>query len=243
MTNNPFATRGYLNRNPGNIRISPEPWLGKVPADQNTDGTFEQFVAAEWGIRALVKNATYWWRHGKANVGSLIAVWAPPNENNTAGYVDRVCTKLGVGPADPIDMTDYKTAYAIADAIICVECYANPYPAKTMEDGLRLAGLVKPVTLTSSTTVRGAASASIGAALQPVADQIQTVAYTLEPAAGQSQTLAWIVLALKILGGIALVAGIGFVLYERFGRAKRDEKIEATPPADTAPAPIPVGAA
>jgi len=47
--------RGLRNNNIGNIKLNDlNPWLGKIPREQNTDGVFEQFTAKEYGTRAML---------------------------------------------------------------------------------------------------------------------------------------------------------------------------------------------
>ncbi len=50
----------------------------------------------------------------------------------------RVAQFSRVGPSLPV--------LTMAEAIIGVECGGNPYSSDELEDGLRLAGVVKPVT-------------------------------------------------------------------------------------------------
>lgn len=49
-------TRGYRNNNMGNIRISKtKNYLGRVPLEQNTDGSFEQFKEFRYGTLAMIE--------------------------------------------------------------------------------------------------------------------------------------------------------------------------------------------
>ena len=95
--------RGYRNNNPLNIRISSaNKWQGEVA--QNTDGTFEQFVAMEYGYRAALKLIrNYANNYGLKTVADIITKWAPATENNTAGYIQRVCNSTGWMPTKQID--------------------------------------------------------------------------------------------------------------------------------------------
>lgn len=95
--------RGYRNNNPLNIRINPaNNWQGKV--QNNTDGVFEQFVAMEYGYRAALKLIrNYITNDGLTTVSEIISKWAPNNENNTAGYIQRVCNSTGWVPGKTID--------------------------------------------------------------------------------------------------------------------------------------------
>lgn len=87
--------RGVRNNNPGNIRYSStNPWFGKVPITQNTDGSFEQFVEWRYGVLALIKLLTkYIVRYG--TIDKMIRVYAPSIENNTAAYIRAVSSETG----------------------------------------------------------------------------------------------------------------------------------------------------
>lgn len=116
----PKLPRGYRNNNPLNIRISSSKWLGEV--ENNTDGTFEQFVSMEYGYRAALKLIrNYINNHGLHTVAEIISRWAPSNENNTQGYINRVCSTTGwvpgyiVNPNNASDMADLVYAMAIVE--------------------------------------------------------------------------------------------------------------------------------
>lgn len=113
--------RGYRNHNPLNIRISSaNNWQGEV--EENTDGVFEQFVAMEYGYRAALKLIrNYILRDGLLTVTDVISKWAPPTENNTAGYIQRVigmnqwtAAKV-IDPYSKDDMCDLVYAMAIVE--------------------------------------------------------------------------------------------------------------------------------
>ena len=75
--------RGIRNNNPGNIKLSNTAWKGKVPNDQNTDGTFEQFQDMPHGIRAVYRLLiTYANKHKLRTVDEIIDRWAPSGENS-----------------------------------------------------------------------------------------------------------------------------------------------------------------
>lgn len=112
--------RGYRNNNPLNIRISSSKWQGEVA--NNTDGTFEQFVSMEYGYRAALKLIqNYINNYGLKTVADIIARWAPENENNTLGYINRVCNSTGwlpekiIDPYNREDMTDLVYAMALVE--------------------------------------------------------------------------------------------------------------------------------
>lgn len=116
--------RGYRNNNPLNIRINQaNNWLGKVAIENNTDGVFEQFVAMEYGYRAALKLIqNYINNNGLNTVAQIIAKWAPNNENNTAGYIQRV---IGINQWTPAKVIDPQNASDMADLVYAMAIVEN----------------------------------------------------------------------------------------------------------------------
>lgn len=241
----PSQTRGYLNNNPGNVDRSPgflwtseirdvnDPRLTDFQRKELTKGRFAVFPAPQWGIRIIPKNLqSYQKKLGLKSVRAMISRWAPPNENDTEMYIRRVCDKLGVSDTATVDMWNYDVAKEMTLAIIGVELGGNPYPMHVIEDGLRLAGLIKEPKITNSRTKQGAALATSGIAVGNAPDVIQsaigTATNAIEPLAGTSSTLATIFVVLKVVGVLATIAGLGWMLYSYMDRKKRDQVIEAT---------------
>lgn len=133
--------RGIRNNNPGNIRWGSK-WQGLIPEQERTDQSFCQFVDPVYGIRAIVKVMfSYRDKYGLNTIETIINRYAPPIENNTQGYIQRVCTKLGVQLDEPIELTD-KVLYWIIKAICGVENgneYTNYYPREVIEQAIKLA--------------------------------------------------------------------------------------------------------
>jgi hypothetical protein len=62
----------------------------------SADKAFKQFKNAAYGYRAaFVTLATYLSR-GKNTIDKIIRSWAPPSENNTPGYIEKVERWSGV---------------------------------------------------------------------------------------------------------------------------------------------------
>lgn len=190
------TSRGFLNNNPGNMDRSEPPWQGEIrdPADvrlsefqrgELTRGRFCVFVSPQLGIRGMARNLfAYTDRLGLCAIDDLITQWAPPpkkglvasaaggeangeDQNDTKGYIKAVADRLGVRPDTCVNLRDYKTLHAIVDAIIRHECGGMPYAGTEIEDGLLLAGVVKPVGVTTSKTATGltiASGATVGGA-------------------------------------------------------------------------------
>lgn len=133
--------RGIRNNNLGNIRWGSN-WQGLVPQEQRTDEDFCQFVSVSYGIRAMVKLIfTYRDKYGLNTIESIINRYAPPIENNTQGYINRVCDKLGVEPDEEIELTD-EVLLLIVRAICGVENgnqYTNYYSREAIEIGIHMA--------------------------------------------------------------------------------------------------------
>jgi hypothetical protein len=161
----PRQTRGFFNCNPGNMDrdLGGPPWKGEIrdpsdpavisgaPASAHENavgvrrfellhGRFCVFVDAPHGIRAIVHNLrAYHERLGCRTIRDYINRWAPPNENNTAGYIARVAAQVAVDPDVPVDIRDHRIVRALVDGIINVECAGMPYEGEEIERGLALA--------------------------------------------------------------------------------------------------------
>lgn len=103
------GTLGMRNNNPGNLR----------PPGQSTG--FQQFATPEEGIAALDRNLQNYGTKGVNTVAGVISKWAPPNENNTAAYIDTVSKKLGLGPNDKIDLSNPYMRHALSAQIMLHE--------------------------------------------------------------------------------------------------------------------------
>jgi len=119
LNNNDYP-RGIRNNNPGNIILTNENWLGKVPNSQNTDGHFEQFTEIRYGIRAMMRNIISKVNKGNNTVTDLISVLSPAFENDTAGYVATVANTLGISPTIAIELSQ-ESLIAICKIIVTVE--------------------------------------------------------------------------------------------------------------------------
>jgi len=133
---NMITSRGIRNNNPGNIRLSNTTWQGQVPAAQQTDGSFIQFISPEYGIRAIAKIMDSYAARGLNTVQSIINRWAPPTENDTGAYVQAVSNSMGVDPNAAISRADYP---ALIAAIINHENGSQPYTSAEIDSGVSMA--------------------------------------------------------------------------------------------------------
>lgn len=119
-------SRGLRNNNPGNIRLSATTvWQGEIRPSQ--DKSFCQFKTMAYGYRALIKLLqNYRKNNGRRTIADFINRWAPPVENNTSGYIKRVCSEMQVPSSHVPDVNDKAIMCAFAAAISRVE---NGVPA------------------------------------------------------------------------------------------------------------------
>lgn len=120
--------RGERNNNPGNLRFNPAiPWegLGDPPQDE---GGYCRFTTAASGIRAAARDLHSKWLRGLRSVTAIIAVYAPPAENDTAAYVVAVAERLRCRPDAPLDLDDEKLLRDFVTAVIVHENGRCSYP-------------------------------------------------------------------------------------------------------------------
>ncbi|MBD2786307.1 structural protein [Xenorhabdus sp. DI] len=118
-------TRGIRNNNPGNIRHG-DKWQGLC--SRQTDKSFCQFQAPEYGIRAMVKILyTYQHKYGDKTIHQFISRWAPPNENDTEAYINYVSRTVGVSSEAVIDVFHQEIMTELVKAMIRMENGKQPY--------------------------------------------------------------------------------------------------------------------
>ncbi len=202
-------SRGYRNKNPGNIDYVPSNrWQGQIgiePAPRNGGRPrFAVFETHEYGIRALAMLlTTYQDRHGLRTIRQIVNRWAPPNENSTNSYVNFVDDRLPRHSADDVlDLHSYADMRELVVAIITHELGGQPYTAAQIDEGLRLAGLRRPVTTVAEAaqtgTGRGVIAGTVGTAA--VATVVQAA-----PALTALQGLDWRVGVALVVAGAAAV--------------------------------------
>lgn len=123
-----MEARGLRNNNPGNIRNSDAAgWKGEVSQSDKKDSVFEEFEDMPHGYRALLRLLQNYRRiYNVRTMSDFISRWAPRTENNTTGYLERVCKEMNVAPAYVPDVNDKETMCRLAAAISQVE---NAVPA------------------------------------------------------------------------------------------------------------------
>lgn len=113
------APRGIRNNNPTNMDfvLSNSPYKGEIRP--SADSRFAQFDTMANGCRAFfVQAKVYYTKHGVRTYKQFVDRWAPPNENDTAAYVDAVCNDCGVEVATLIDYDDNDAMAKLCRAMI-----------------------------------------------------------------------------------------------------------------------------
>ncbi len=206
---NPQSSRGYRNRNPGNIDWSPNnPWQGQVGKEDGPNGRFAVFESHEYGIRALATLLIrYQDRHRLDTIAGIVNRWAPGSENNTGAYVAAVARATGFAPDQQLNLHTHAHLRPLVAAIIAHELGGNPYPPAVLDEGLRRTGIPRPVATLgeAATTGTGQGAITVGGAAAAAA----TAAPALAALSGLPQ---WLGVALVL--AVAAVA-VAFVLGKR----------------------------
>lgn len=129
--------RGIRNNNPGNIEMNKaNDWTGKVAADKNTDGRFEQFTDYKYGVRALIILINNYIKSGRNTITKIFAAYAPPNENNTKNYISFVAKRINKG-ADEVLVSSKSVIKELAQAIAKMENGQEAINDTQFEDGYK----------------------------------------------------------------------------------------------------------
>lgn len=96
--------RGERNNNIGNIDYRAD---RQRPGQVGSDGRIVIFDTPEHGVQSAVEVLhVYRDKYGLDTLRGLIGRWAPPNENDTGGYINFMSKQLGVGPDQKLDLND-----------------------------------------------------------------------------------------------------------------------------------------
>jgi len=130
--------RGARNNNP--LNVTGTGWAGQT----GSDGRFATFATADAGRAAADQNLqAYHGKHGIDTVAGVVSRWAPPNENDTAAYIDRVSRKLGVDPNARLGLADAGARSQLLDAMSEHETPGSiaPVDLKSISDADLMASL------------------------------------------------------------------------------------------------------
>jgi hypothetical protein len=124
---------GTLNNNWGNIRVSKNKWVGKLP----TTNAFEKFETVAHGIRAMILLLQTFTKRNALTIRQLITIYAPPIENNTNHYVDFVSKQSGILPDVNFEKTK-ENLYKIIKAMVKIETQ-NDLPVSVFQTAWNMA--------------------------------------------------------------------------------------------------------
>src|SRR5437868_14638373 len=91
------ASLGIRNNNPGNLRTGIN-WLHSIGANKG----FTVFDSVEYGIRAMATDIRTKLNKGKNTLDTYIPIYAPPSENDTTAYINRVADSTGFSPNEKL---------------------------------------------------------------------------------------------------------------------------------------------
>ncbi|MGN7832645.1 hypothetical protein ACTJI2_13645 [Pseudoxanthomonas sp. 22568] len=242
-----MQSRGIRNNNPGNIDRNPaNKWQGRMPREKMTpkqreEPRFEVFASAAWGIRALcVTLITYFDKHGLNTVRKVISRWAPPGENNTSAYVNAVADAIGVKPDDFINLHEYRRLRPLVVSIIQHENGQQPYSADTIDEGLRLAGVVKPgqklvpaptaasrATVTALTAGAAAAVVELPQVLPPIVEGFQQALPALQSIGQITAITGSLPPGVRAAAGVLVLLSVGASLYAWWRLRRADKAAQA----------------
>lgn len=209
MARDPTQARGYRNRNPGNIDYIPaNAWQGQIglgdawlPAAERRFAAFADHV---WGIRALaVLLTTYQDRHGLRTIQGIVGRWAPGHENDSGAYIRHVAQLTGRTPDAGLDLHSYQDMRPLVEAIITHELGGQPYDDVTLDEGLRRAGIVRPVS-----TIREAAATGTGRGAVSVATAASAAAAAAPALSALASLPTWTGAVLVVAVAVVAVAWI-----------------------------------
>lgn len=112
--------RGYVNRNPGNIRNNSDLFQGEVRPSR--DKAFKQFKTMAYGYRAMFKVLINYHKNYKLEtIRKMITRWAPPSENKTEAYIKSVADQAAIDPDSVVNIYSEQQMCAIVAAMSKVE--------------------------------------------------------------------------------------------------------------------------
>lgn len=116
----PKAPRGIRNNNPLNIEHhTANAWHGLDTPP--SDGRFCRFLTMAYGCRAAALLLRTHWNRGNRTPETLIAIWAPEDENDTQAYVRSVIQFAGLKPGVLLNLDSSSQLVALIGAMARVE--------------------------------------------------------------------------------------------------------------------------
>lgn len=112
----PNAPRGIRNNNPLNLE-----YRSSQPGVTGSDGRFGRYQSMEDGLFAGATQILRWVDRGDTTLTALVTRWAPPSENNTTAYVQRVARETGLSPTAAINWRDPAVLGSVIQSMARVE--------------------------------------------------------------------------------------------------------------------------
>ena len=110
--------RGIRNNNPLNLSFAGQEG---ATMEQHSTPRFARFASMEEGVAASVRQLARYQERGVSTLSAMISRWAPPSENDTPAYVQRVSRETGIAPDAVVNMRDPETVAALVQAMAKVE--------------------------------------------------------------------------------------------------------------------------
>ncbi len=147
---------GIARNNPGNLEYRGQE--GAVRAGGGPeDRRFAAFRTPEDGLLAMARQLELDFSRGRTTIEALIAKYAPPEENDTAAYINDVASKMNLRGRSTLNLQDPAVLSSLMNAMILHENMSNPYRPDTVRAAAQEA-IGAPVTMnqTNHFTINGA---------------------------------------------------------------------------------------
>ncbi|MGO2306671.1 MAG: phage tail tape measure protein [Providencia sp.] len=125
-------SRGFRNNNPGNLRDA----NNKVGLQGPEGDKMAVFASERDGLAAMSRQLMLDAEKGKNRIDDYIRKYAPTNENNTQGYIERVSKQTGYGPYEQLNMHEPEVLAKLMNAMINVENSAQPFSYDQVMEGI-----------------------------------------------------------------------------------------------------------
>jgi hypothetical protein len=99
----------------------PAPIRNNNPGALMPGGRLAQYNSPQEGLAAMDNNLQSYGKQGVNTLAGVISKWAPPNENDTKGYIADAAQRLGIKPDQKIDLSNPYVRQAISSAIMLRE--------------------------------------------------------------------------------------------------------------------------
>ena len=102
---------GIRNNNPGNLV-----YKGQLGATMG-EGGFAKFATLEEGLKAQQRQLEIYGSRGWNTLEKIANKWAPPNENDTDKYIEKLSRQTGYAPNQALNLADPNVRRMISNAI------------------------------------------------------------------------------------------------------------------------------